>query len=51
MTNPKMFGTRRRKAIEMPVETDSKLVLHTIHEARLDRFYAPLFQNQRSRNG
>jgi HTH-type transcriptional regulator/antitoxin MqsA len=51
MTHPKMFGTRRRKAIEMPIETDSKLVLHTIHEARLDRFYAPLFQSQRSRNG
>jgi HTH-type transcriptional regulator / antitoxin MqsA len=51
MTHPKMFATRKRKAIEAPVEMDSKLVLHTIHEARLDRFYAPLFQNQRSRNG
>jgi HTH-type transcriptional regulator/antitoxin MqsA len=51
MTHPKMFTTRKRKAIEMPAEMDSKLVLHTIHEARLDRFYGPLFQNQRSRNG
>ncbi len=51
MTNPKMFGARRRKAMEVPVERDSKLVRHTIQEARLDRFYAPLFQSQRSRNG
>jgi HTH-type transcriptional regulator / antitoxin MqsA len=51
MTNPKMFATRKRKAIEVPVEMDSQLVLYTIHAAHLDRFYAPLFQSQRSRNG
>ena len=51
MTHPEMFGTRKRKAIEVPVEMDSQLVLHTIHAAHLDRFYAPLFRNQRSRSG
>jgi transcriptional regulator with XRE-family HTH domain len=51
MTNPKMFGTRKRKAIEVPVEKDSKLVRHTIQKARLDRFYAPLFRGNRSRTG
>jgi HTH-type transcriptional regulator/antitoxin MqsA len=51
MTHPEMFSTRKKRVIEAPIEMDSKLVLHTIHEAHLDRFYAPLFQNQRSRNG
>ena len=51
MTNPKMFATRKRKAMEVPIEMDSKLVRHTIHEARLDRFYAPLFRGNRSRTG
>jgi HTH-type transcriptional regulator / antitoxin MqsA len=51
MTHPEMFSILKRKAIEVPVEMDSKLVRHTIHEARLDRFYAPLFRVQRSKNG
>jgi HTH-type transcriptional regulator/antitoxin MqsA len=50
MTHPKMFGARERKVMEVPVEMDSQLVLHTIHEAHLDHFYAPLFQNQLTRN-
>jgi HTH-type transcriptional regulator/antitoxin MqsA len=48
MTHPRMFGQRERKAITTPVEMDSRLVLHTIHEARLDHLYGPLFQNQQS---
>jgi HTH-type transcriptional regulator / antitoxin MqsA len=50
MTHPAMFNTRKRKAIEMPVEMDSRLVRHTIHEAHLDRFYGPLFQHRQSKN-
>lgn len=51
MTHPEMFGTRKRKAMEEQVEMDSRLVLHTIHKAHLDRFYGPLFGAERSRNG
>jgi HTH-type transcriptional regulator/antitoxin MqsA len=51
MTHPEMFGTRKRKAMEAPVEMDWRLVRHTIHKAHLDRFYGPLFQSERSRNG
>ncbi len=51
MTHPEMFGARKRKAMEEPVEMDSQLVRHTIHKAHLDRFYGPLFEDQQSRNG
>jgi hypothetical protein len=51
MTHPGMFGARKRRAMEAPVEIDWQLVRHTIHKAHLDRFYGPLFEDQQSRNG
>jgi HTH-type transcriptional regulator / antitoxin MqsA len=49
MIHPELFNKRERESTKMAVEIDSKLVRRTIHKARLDRFYAPLFEIPRDR--
>jgi transcriptional regulator with XRE-family HTH domain len=48
MIHPELFTRGQGKATGVPAEMNPQLVRRTIHKARLDRLYAPLFQDQQT---
>lgn len=46
MMRPELFTKTKTSALKTPVIPDLKSIRRTIREAKLDRFYAPMFQQR-----